>query len=302
YTHNKNDYYTNNPDNIFSDTRPDFIQDAENFGQLNLGAPFLLNTSLKLGGAFGSYDATYYVRQNFQSKDIPERMTFRFKEGHLAIEHNSLDRKMLETSGVMGRFKFSYVNGNEYHTFGTTAVAVEDDSTMLEKRENKGSRNFWSLKYTHKAFFKPGKYLSLGYHIEGALSQKVLFSDYYSTLFLLPDFNPMYNMQGFFLENFRAASYLAAGLIPSFTLTDWISLRVEGYIFQPLTRLSKENIQENVRYEKGVTSFSLMGATSLVFNTPIGPLSFSGMYYDKPNQQFYFLVAFGYKLHNKRAF
>jgi hypothetical protein len=45
-----------------------------------------------------------------------------------------------------------------------------------------------------------------------------------------------------------------------------------------------------------------MGAASLVFDTPIGMLSFSSMYYDKPNQQFYFLVAFGYNLHNKRAF
>jgi NTE family protein len=211
---------------------------------------------------------------------------------------------MLETSGVMAKFKFSYVNGNEYHTFGTTAVAVEEDSTMLAKRENKGSRNFWSLKYTHKAFFKPIKYLSLGYHIEGALSQKTLFSDYYSTLFLLPDFNPLYNMQGFFLENFRAASYLAVGLIPSFTISDWVGLRVEGYAFQPMTKLSKENIQETVRYDndKGVTNFSLMGAASLVFNTPIGLLSISGMYYDKPNQRLYFLVAFGYNLHNKSAF
>jgi NTE family protein len=119
---------------------------------------------------------------------------------------------------------------------------------------------------------------------------------------LLPDFNPTYNMQGLFLENFRAASYVAGGLIPSVTLTDWIGLRVEGYIFQPLTRLSKENIQENVRYQKDVTNFSLMGAASLIFNTPIGMLSVGGTYYDKPNQQFYFLIAFGYNLHNRRAF
>lgn len=302
FTHNKNDYYTNNPDNIFSDTRPDFIQDAENFGQLNLGTPFLLNTSLRLGGTFGSYAASYYAHQNFQSKDIPERMTFSFREGRLAVEHNSLDRKIFETSGLLASFKLSFVSGNEYHTFGTTAVEVEKDSAMLETRQNMGNRNFWSVKYTHKAFFKPIKYLSLGYHVEGALSKPVLFSDYYSTLFLLPDFNPTYNMQGFFLENFRAASYLAGGLIPSFTFFDNIvRLRVEGYVFQPLTKLSKENIQENVQY-KNVVSFSLMGAASLIFSTPIGMLSLGGMYYDKPNQQFYFLVAFGYNLHNKRAF
>ena len=303
YTHNKNDYYTNNPDNIFSDTRPDFIQDAESFGQLNLGAPFLLNSCLKLGFTYGSYDASYYVHQNFQSKDIPERMTFRFSEGHLAVEHNSLDRKLFETSGVLARFKFSYVSGSEYHTFGTTSVAVAEDSAMLETRQSMGNRSFWSVKYTHKAFFKPIKYLSLGYHVEGALSRPVLFSDYYSTLFLLPDFNPTYNMQGLFLEDFRAASYLAGGLIPSMMIfNNIVRLRVEGYVFQPLTKLSKENIQEEVKYQKGVTKFSLMGAASLIFSTPIGMLSLGGMYYDKPNQKFYFLVAFGYNLHNKRSF
>ncbi|MDR3367327.1 MAG: patatin-like phospholipase family protein, partial [Prevotellaceae bacterium] len=297
FTHNRNDYYTHNPDNIFSDTKPDFIQNTESFGQLNFGAPFLLNSSLRVGGSYGSFSANYYVRQNFQSKDIPERLTFNFTEGHLAVEHNSLDRRTFETSGMLARFKFSYVKGNEYHTYGTTAVAVAEDSAMLEKRKNMGARSFWSVKYTHKAFFKPLKHLSLGYHIEGALSKKELFSDYYSTLFLLPDFSPMYNLQGFFLENFRAASYVAAGLIPSFVLADIIPyvafsdivrLRVEGYVFQPLTRLSKENIQENVKYEKGIRNFSLMGAASLVFDTPIGMLSFSSMYYDKPNQQFYF--------------
>ncbi|MDR2814004.1 MAG: patatin-like phospholipase family protein [Prevotellaceae bacterium] len=302
YTHNQNDYYTNNPDNMFSDTKPDFIQDAESFGQLNFGVPFLLNTSLKVGGAYGEYNANYYVRQDFESKDIPENLTFRFTEGHLAVEHNSLDRKIFETSGVLARFKFSYVSGSEHHTFGTTAVEVEKDSAMLETRQRMGNRSFWSIKYTHKAFFKPIKYLSLGYHIEGALSKPVLFSDYYSTLFLLPDFNPTYNMPGFFLENFRAASYLAAGLVPSFTISDRVGLRVEGYIFQPLTRLSKENIHENVKYRQDRTNVSLMGAVSLVFNTPLGMLSVASMYYDKPNQKYYFLVAFGYNLHNRKAF
>ncbi|MDR1416529.1 MAG: patatin-like phospholipase family protein [Prevotellaceae bacterium] len=302
YTNNRNDYYTSNPDNIFSDTKPDFIQDAESFGQLNVGIPFLLNSSLKVGGSLGTYNTNYYTRQNFQSKDIPERLTFRFTEGHLAVEHNSLNRKAFETSGVLTSAKLNYVNGYEYHTFGTTAVAAAEDSTIVEKRKRLGTRDFWSLKVTHKAFFKPIKYLSLGYYLEGALSQKVLFSDYYSTLFLLPGFNPMYNMQGFFLENFRAASYLAAGLIPSFTFSDRIGLRVEGYVFQPFTRLSKENIQENVRYEKNLRSSSFMGAVSLIVNTPIGAFTLSGTYYDKSNQRVYFLVAFGYNLHNKRAF
>jgi NTE family protein len=306
YTHNQNDYYTSNPDNIFSDTKPDFIQDDESFGQLNLGIPFLLNSSLRVGGSQGAYNTNYYTRQNFQSKDIPERLTFRFTEGHLAVEHSSLNRKVFETSGVLTSFKFNYVNGYEYHTFGTTAVAAAEDSSIVEKRKYMGSRSFWSLKYTHKAFFKPVKYLSLGYHLEGALSQKVLFSDYYSTLFLLPGFNPMYNMQGFFLENFRAASYLAVGLIPSLTIFDRLDLkgdlRVEGYAFQPFTRLSRENTQENVRYERNVKSSSFMGAVSLIVSTPVGALTLSGMYYDKPNQQLYFLIAFGYNLQNKRAF
>jgi NTE family protein len=302
YTHNRNDYYTHNPDNVFSDTKPDFIQDAESFVQNNFGIPFLFNSSLRVGSTLGTYNTSYYARQDFQSKDIPERLMFSFAEGHLSIDHNSLNRKVFETSGVMANFKFSYVYGNEYHTFGTTAVEVERDSTKVEKRTNMGSRSFWSLKYTHKAFFKPINDLSLGYYVEGALSQKALFSDYYSTLFLLPSFNPMYNMQGFFLENFRAASYFAVGLIPSFTIFDRFDLRVEGYAFQPLTRLSKENIQENVKYERDVKSVSFMGAASVIINTPVGALTISGMYYDKPNQRFYFLVAFGYNLHNKRAF
>ncbi len=299
-THNSFDYYSNNPDMIFSDTRPDFMQDDEVFGRFDLGTRFFLNSALRLGGAVGARNAKYYASTSFVSSDVPEKMTFHFVDGALSIDRNLLNYRQYPTKGVTEFLSASYVWGKEYHTQGTTAV--DFDSTMLGKSVFKGNRSFWSLKYMRQDYPLAWAHFSLGYHVETVWSQRALFSDYYSTLLMLPSFEPLPNLPGFFLENFRASRYLALGVIPTFVFSERFYLRTEAYIFQPFTKLSKENTVDPVKYESGVRQFSAVGAASLVFNTPVGPLAASLSYYDKPNQNLYFSISFGYCLYNKRAF
>jgi NTE family protein len=306
YTHSAHDYYSKNPDMIFNDTRPDFIQTDESFGQVNLGSVFPFNGSLRLGSSVGRFTASYYTTPSFTSTDVAEEMSFQFSEGHLMLETNTLNHKTYATSGTASHLKLTYVSGTEFHTFGSTSG---EDSAKVAQRipEHRGYCNFWSLRFMRNDNFHPFRHLSIGYLVEAAVSEDALLSDYYSTLFMLPSFEPMPNTQGFFLENFRASTYAAIGIIPSLVINDFVTLRVEMYAFQPLTKLTKENIIEDVKYtevkyEKTLKTFSLMGAASLVFNTPVGNLAASLMYYDKQNQNFYFSVSFGYNLHNKRAF
>ncbi len=302
-THNSFDYYSSNPDMIFSDTRPDFIQDDEVFGALNVGTHFLLNSALRLGGTVGVRNAQYYATQDFKSGDIPEKMTFNFISGNLSIDRNTLNYKMYPTKGLVEQLSLSYVWGKEFHTNGTTSY--DNDTTKIGKKEPKGLHKFFSLKYMRQDYALDFKHFTLGYHLEGVLSQNVLLSDYYSTLLMLPAFQPIPNLQGFFLENFRASRYVAAGLIPTFAVFDRFYMRTEAYAFLPFTTLSKENTTSPVRYESGsdlLSSIKIMAAATLVLNTPVGPLAASMSYYTKDNNQFYFSISFGYNIYNKRAF
>ncbi|MDR2938555.1 MAG: patatin-like phospholipase family protein [Prevotellaceae bacterium] len=298
-TRNNFDYYSNNPDMIFSDTRPDFLRDNEAFGKLSLGTRFVRNSALRLSFAGGSRGANYYTHANFSSVDISEEMRFNFLVGSLSIDCNTLNIKQLPTSGVLEQVSIGYVWGSENHTFGTTAVGI--DSATLGKNQFKGHRRFWTLKYMRQDYAK-WRHFGVGYHVEAVWSEKAPFSDYYSTLLMLPAFAPLPNLPGFFLERFRASAYVAAGLIPTFALSERFFLRTEAYFFQPLTVLSKENVMEPVRYKSELRMFSLIGAATLVFNTPVGPLAASISYYDKQGQNIYFAISFGYNLHNKRAF
>jgi NTE family protein len=311
FIRNKFDYYSSNPDLLFSDTKPDFIQTIESFSNFSLGLPFIANSVLRLGMKAGQFEAKYYAERNFSSTDIPEQLLFNFSEGYATAERSTLNHKLFATKGASTRANLSYATGTEWHVSGMVGGVMPqgvDSSEVGVVRHRRGARSLWALRVTHEHYLKPFRHLSLGYYLEGAFAQPILFSDYYSTLLMLPAFDPMPNTQGFFLENFRSSAYVAVGLMPSVPIwKDYAILRFEGYAFQPFRTLSKENVVNQIRlndlrYDRSLRTFKLMGAVSLIFNTPFGSLSGSVSYYEKPNSRFYFSVMFGYNIYNRRAF
>ncbi|MGL4908946.1 MAG: patatin-like phospholipase family protein [Bacteroidales bacterium] len=299
-TRNSFDYYSHNPDMIFQDTRPDFLQDDETFGFFTLGFPVIKNAVFKANFAIGRRAANYYNTLDFLSTDIPERLRFSFNKSSFLLEHSTLDKKVFSTKGVFDQLSFSYLLGKEFHEYGTTSVLA--DSSMIGLRTYKGFRRFMSFKYKRQHYPLSYKNFSLGYLLEGVFSDRVLFSDYYSTLLSLPAFEPMPNIPGFFLERFRSNIYVAAGVMPVVKFfSNFLHVRAELYAFLPFTTLQKENLLSEVRY-RGDISISFMSSLALVLNTPIGPLAASISYYDKQNQNLYFSISFGYNLYNKRIF
>jgi NTE family protein len=311
FIRNKFDYYSSNPDVLFSDTKPDFIQTTESFGNVNIGVPFLANSALRLGFKSGQFGARYYAERDFLSTDIAEQLLFSFAEGRVSLMRNTLNHKIFATKGSATRVNLSYATGTEWHVHGMVDSVIPqgiDPNDIGVVRHRQGSRSLWALRFAHEQHVKPFRHFSLGYYLEGAFAQPILFSDYYSTLLMLPAFDPMPNTQGFFLENFRSSAYLAVGIIPSVPLwNDRAVLRFEGYAFQPFRTLSKENVVNqirlnDVRYNRQLRTFSLMGAVSLVFNGQLGSISASMLYYEKPNTKLYFSVMVGYNIYNRRAF
>ena len=77
-----------------------------------------------------------------------------------------------------------------------------------------------------------------------------------------------------------------------------IDIRLEGYLFQPYQEiLSDENMEPY--YGKEFAYRSVIASSSVVWHTPIGPLSLSLNYYDRSNDNLSVFFNFGYVIFNK---
>jgi NTE family protein len=302
-TRNAFDYYSKNPGLMYADTHPDFMKDNEVFGFLNVGTSFVGKGTIKLQLSGGERTVRYYQTRDFVSKDIPERMDFGFIQTGLSIDHNSLNFKTMATEGIQQQISASFIAGDERHVYGSTSKEYGTDSSLQSKFIS--SHRLWRFKFAHRQYFRTGKYISLGYHAEAMWAQQARLIDEYASLLMLPTFEPLPNIHGLFLENFRSNVYIAAGIIPVYTFTKEVLLRIEAYAFQSFTKI-EQNEQVFIRpsYEWETLAIHFMGAASLIYQSPIGTISACYTYYERPAPlpKWFLSVGFGYYLHNKRAF
>ncbi|MDR0419750.1 MAG: patatin-like phospholipase family protein [Prevotellaceae bacterium] len=303
-THGAYDFYSKNPDLIYEDTRPDFMKDNEVFFRVNLGIPFFGNGVLKLGESIGLRKSNYYTTKNFTTIDIPEDMNFNFVLTRLFYRSNTLNYKTFATEGTERTISLGYAWGKEYHKPGTTSEIYAIDSVLPEERSFVGNHRFFQFKFSQIQHFRIKKHISIGYRIDVVLSQQVKFKDYYGTLLFLPLYEPMPNVFGLFLENYRSSAYVAIGIIPAYTFFERLQIRAETYLYQPFVQLSTSNTFESLAplYKDGKRTFHLMGSLSAVLQTGIGPFSAGLTFYEKSGTQLFFSVKFGFYLLNRRAF
>jgi len=141
---------------------------------------------------------------------------------------------------------------------------------------------------------------TLGYLVEGVISNQPSYQNYYATLLSAPAFYPLQDSKSLFLTNFRATSYLAGGLKNVFKLKNNLDFRLEGYAFIPYKAFKQTGLQ-GVDYEKSFSQWHYAGTAGLVYHTPVGPISLSYNLYDDPIKKNGILLHLGYLIYNKRS-
>ncbi|MBK6524705.1 MAG: hypothetical protein IPG07_03600 [Crocinitomicaceae bacterium] len=114
-------------------------------------------------------------------------------------------------------------------------------------------------------------------------------------------FQPTADSKTGFYNDFRANQYFAGGLLNVFTIKDLVDLRIEAYLFQPISRI----IDVNGKAEYGNYFESRFGiaSISLIYHSIIGPLRATVNYFDSQTQlnPLSFQVSFGYIIFNRNA-
>lgn len=296
-TYNSWNFY--NTSKIFVENpSPTYIDQSDRKIDLKLGMPLNKNARIILNAAFINNGDNYSPTNTFVVGDLLDRTVFNGFRTGLTLEKNSLNRKQYPTAGQNILLSVNYTTGKENYRPGnilSNQLGVSSSPTV--------SRNFRSwvhAKFSYEYYFLHTNRYSLGYLVEGVVSNQPLFNNFYASLLAAPAFYPIQDSKSIFLENFRAFNYAAGGIKNVINLKRKFDLRIEGYVFLPYQEFKKIGLQQ-VGFEETLGKWRYAGTAGLVYQSPLGPISLSYNLYDQSKRRHGVLLHIGYLIYNKRS-
>ncbi len=291
YTYNSYNYFKNTT-YFFDDLTPSYLKQWESFISISGGFPITNKGKLQTTFISAVTSSDYYQNNDFSRFDTADQTDFNFISPLICFELNSLNRKQYPNAGARLMIAFSYVNGRE---------VLFPGSNSINKSEQTEYREWFRIKALYDNYFETIGPLKLGFFGELSISSQPLFLNYTSTMLNAPSFQPLPEMQSFFLPQFRSTSYAAAGMKLVLTLYKKLELRAEGYIFQPYREILRQEPDYQPYYGPILSDRSYIAATTLVYHTFLGPISAGVSFYDKLQDPFTFNLNFGYIIFNRKA-
>ncbi|WP_316785379.1 patatin-like phospholipase family protein [Pedobacter frigiditerrae] len=296
-TYNHWNFY--NTSQIFIENpHPTYIEQADRKIDLKFGMPLNKNARLTLSTAFINNNDRYSPTNSFAVGDILDRTVFNGLKAGLTFDKNSLNRKQYADRGHSFLLSVNYTTGKENYTQGNIFRTLPSFTKQVGVQRT--FREWGSIKLSDEHYFLHTKKYSLGYQVEGVISNQPLFFNYYSSILAAPAFYPLQDSKSLFLSNFRATSYLAGGLKNVFHIKKNFDFRLEGYLMLPYKEFQQDGLQ-GVKYAEAFSKWRYAGTAGLVYHTPVGPVSFSYNLYDDNNKRHGVLLHLGYLIYNKRS-
>jgi NTE family protein len=275
-----------------------YIDQADGKFDFKIGFPLNGNARISFSSAFISNFDSYSPDNTYLAGDIFDRTKYDGYKAELAMEKNSLNRKqypskgqniLLSASFLAGHF--NYEPGNYYQS----RVGL-----LNPPQASKTYQQWYRLRFNYEYYFLSTPKYSLGYLVEATISNQPLSVNYYSTLLTAPSFYPLQDSRSLFLANFKAHQYVAGGLKNVISLTRKLDWRIEGYVFLPYQAFRKVGFQD-ISYEPKFDNLRVAGTSALVYQSPLGPVSFSYNFYDDSTRRHGVLLHIGYLIYNKRS-
>jgi NTE family protein len=276
---------------FFQESKPSFILQQETAGGILIGRPAGNRGKVALDLKYGVNDDEYYQTDDFLAADTADATLFTFATAGLSYERSTLNRKLYPSSGTFLGLKGRYVTGEEQTTPGSTGILTE---------EFIGDRNWVTLRARYENYFTSTGRFDLGFELEGVYSTQEFFSNRKASLLAAPYFQPIPESRTLFQDEFRAQKFLSAGVKVIYELASSVDIRFENYMFQPVNEILVGEGLQPVYSEDFLRRFYI-GSGSVVFHSPLGPVSMSVNYYDKREEPWSWIVNFGYLIFNKRA-
>jgi NTE family protein len=288
---NRWDYFKNFA-TFFEDVRPSFIVQNEKFVGVNIASPIGNTGKLLLNYKYGLKSNTYHQTINFLASDTADITDFDFHTIGLKYEMNSLNRKFWASEGTKLSIGARYIDGWEELTPGNlnlSAIALEQD-------------HYWfqiGLEAQH--YFKINSFLRIGADARLQYSSQDLFSNYTSTKLMAPIYEPIPETKSRYLAKYRNLNFASFGAKAIFTVKKNFDLRIENFYYQPYQGIIEgpTGLAETYPDWQGNEWIS---SASIVYHSPIAPVSFTVNYYSGEIEPWSFVFNLGYLIFNHRAF
>lgn len=291
YTINQFDYF-NSRSTFVEEEDPPYIISTERFGEVNIGIPITNKSKFVLGTNYTWKNFEYYQSNNFNRGDTSDLSFYEGTSFYGRFDFNSLNHRMFASKGVNLNLMLRYIDGIEETTPGSTS----NDQNFYKK-----NHNWWIFRGVLEKYFFQKNSFRIGGLIDGVVSNQPFFQNYTATVLNLTQFQPLPENATLFQPRYRALSYIGGGLKTIYTFNDKLDFRLEGYIFQPYEALVSDLNGKAKLLEEGIDR-SFIGTFTTVYRTRVGPLAASINYFDDEENEFSFLIHFGYILFNRKAY
>ncbi|ADR21889.1 patatin [Marivirga tractuosa] len=256
-----------------------------NYG-VKIGIPIFDRMKLEFKSSLLRKVNEYTNNQDYITTDTLDFNRFYGLNHDLTLSYSNLNDRIFPTSGSKIAVSLSHNYGVETFIPGSTS----------EQEENETEHNWFQLNAEVEKYYSL-KFGDLGFSLTAKASNLKTFSNYRGTLLNTPAYSPTFESLGLYLENFRSPLFMAGGLKYQIKLYKDFHFRLEGHAFKPLI-IWEEN--EAIVSRSGlVPNYNFSGMGALFYQSPIGPISVSGHYYDDQTP-FLLLFNIGYLMFNKK--
>lgn len=278
---------------FFEDKTPSYLIINDMHLEGDIGIPSGNKAKFQGGFAIANMRDDYYQTNQFSRTDTTDKTYFDFGTAHIFYEKNTLNMKEFANRGMRILGEMRYVTGVEIYVPGSTATGFS------EKRYKK-YHGWWQFRGVYQNYFAHIGRFSFGGYAELVFSNQNFFHNSTASLLMAPSFNVVPETRTLFLPAYRANKFGAAGPQLICHLFKNFEIRAEGYVFQPFNELIPLEDQ-NISYGKTFATRYIVASGSMIFHSPVGPVSLSLNYFKKSDFKFSVIFNIGYTIFNRKA-
>lgn len=271
-----------------------YQKDVHNYLASSFAVPVLGNAAARVKLHLGVKDNEYFTTFH-TSVDDPDKSRFTYVSISTEVETQTSMTPLFAHSGKSQIVNLRYTMGLESYTQGTVF------SRPIAAFGGR-NRNWAELSYRREQYLESrAKWFTFGYHVQASVSNLPSFANYYATSMVSPAFRPTYLGQTLFMPEYTSPMFIGLGIMPVFNiLGDNFYVKTYAYAFIPKqVAYNKGWIKGRDFWNQFRTHSEYIFGGSVVYQTPIGPASFTVEKYSTGPKNWNFVFNFGYTLFSR---
>lgn len=283
--------YFKSSSTFFEDVKPSYLIINETLSAMDFGIPVRNRGRLVASASYFVNEYSYYQTLSFSKLDTADRSVLSAFSPSLEYERSTLDKKQYASKGSYFSLSGRWVKGKlKFYPGSLSAFA---DSGVSNKQ-------WLQARMIYDHYLPASGRWTLGLYGDLVLSSQPFFDTYESSILSVPQFEPTPESSTLFQPQFRAHTFAGIGMKSVIKLFGNLQFRTEGYLYQPVQEIVKNNLGQ-ARYGEALNKRYFIGTAAMVFHNPLGPVSLQLSYYQGREKPWSVMFNFGYILFNRRT-